>query len=124
MSSSHQRGSCANEYIQVIGRMMYDEPIVVRVSAIASICICFICFIIFILFCFFVCTNTKQALALLQTRCLQHGIDVRWFKNTPPTPSFARHIYKYYIPFCKDAIAAAMAVGFVPYRIRTEGSTR
>ena len=65
-----------------------------------------------------------QALALLQTRCLQHGIDVRWFKNTPPTPSFARHIYRYYIPFCKDAIAAAMAVGFVPYRIRTEGSTR
>jgi len=32
MSSAYPRGSCANEYIQVIGRMMYDEPIVVRVS--------------------------------------------------------------------------------------------
>ena len=38
MSSSHQRGSCANEYIQVIGRMMYDEPIVVRVRTVAFIC--------------------------------------------------------------------------------------
>lgn len=55
---------------------------------------------------------------------MQHGIDVRWFKNTPPTPSFARHIHRYYVPFCKDAITMALAVGFVPYIIRSEGSLK
>lgn len=93
MTAPTQR-SCINEYVQTIGRMLYDEPVVHR------------------------------GISLLQTRCLQHGIEVRWFKNTPPTPSFARHIQRYYVPFCKDAITMALAVGFVPYIIRSEGALK
>lgn len=62
-----------------------------------------------------------SAIRLLQARCLRTGVHVRW-GHTPPTPAFGNHLRRYYEPFCRDAIAAAVAVGFVPYRIRQEGA--
>ena len=70
-------------------------------------------------------------------------MQARWGNNAP-TPSFAAHLLRYFEvahckaeafahawgctdvpllkqPFCHEAIAAAVAVGFVPYRIRTHG---
>ena len=47
-------------------------------------------------------------------------MQARWGNNAP-TPSFAAHLRRYFEPFCHEAIAAAVAVGFVPYRIRTHG---
>ena len=58
-----------------------------------------------------------------QARCLRNGLDMRW-GNLPPTPAFASHVSRHFEPFCCDAIAAALAVGFVPYRIRTSGTHR
>ena len=55
-------------------------------------------------------------------RCLRNGFDVRWSNNRPPTPAFARHMRRYFEPFCADAIAAALAFGFVPYRLREQGA--
>jgi hypothetical protein len=45
------------------------------------------------------------------------GIKIK-FGHTPPTPNFQRHINKYFLSFCQDAIVSFLAVGFVPYRIR------
>jgi hypothetical protein len=44
---------------------------------------------------------------------------VRFAGNVPPTPHFARHIERIFIPFCRDAIQSFLVVGFAPYRIRT-----
>ena len=63
-----------------------------------------------------------SAIRLVQSRCMRNGVDVRWGNNTPATPAFANHMRRFYEPFCCEAIAAAIAVGFVPYRIREEGS--
>lgn len=55
----------------------------------------------------------------LQAHCLESGIQLRYgTTNAPPTPNFQKHIDKYYMPFCRDAILSFLAVGFVPYRIR------
>ena len=84
--------SCTGDYIRVLRSMLYDEPCVM------------------------------SALRLLQARCLQNGLDVRWSNNTPPTPAFGSHLRRYYEPFCCDAIVASLLVGFVPYRLRAEGT--
>ena len=84
--------SSTSDYTRVIRHMMYDEPVVLA------------------------------GVRLLQAHCMRNGFDVRWASNSPPTPSFAKHLHRYYEPFCWDAIAAALAVGFVPYRIREDGS--
>ena len=61
------------------------------------------------------------AVNTLQDHCLRHGVLMRW-GTTPPTPSFQRHVREYYEPFCRDAIASFLAVGFAPFRLRKEGS--
>ena len=53
----------------------------------------------------------------VQSRCMRNGLEVRWGNNAP-TPSFAAHIRRHFEPFCREAIVAAISVGFVPYRIR------
>ena len=83
--------SCAAEYIQAMGGMLYDEPIV------------------------------RHAVALLQAHCLAGGLEPRWGARVP-TPAFGAHIRRHYLPFCEEAIVAALAVGFVPYRLRKQVS--
>lgn len=59
------------------------------------------------------------SISMLQSCCLRQGIMLRW-GNTPPTPSFHRHIQKHFLPFCREAILSCLAVGFVPFRLRRE----
>jgi hypothetical protein len=61
------------------------------------------------------------SISMLQSCCLRQGIMMRW-GTTPPTPSFHAHIQKHFVPFCREAILSALAVGFVPFRLRREGS--
>lgn len=62
-----------------------------------------------------------SAISTLQNHCLRHGVMLKW-GDTPPTPSFQRHIREYYEPFCMDAILSFVAVGFAPFRLRREGA--
>ena len=61
----------------------------------------------------------QNALRLLQSYCLVGGIQLRYGGTTPPTPRFAQHLQRYYLPFCRAVIESFMTVGFAPYRIRT-----
>lgn len=60
----------------------------------------------------------RQAICLLQQHCLSGGLSVRFPGNVAPTPHFARHIQRIFVPFCREAIQSFLVVGFVPYRIR------
>lgn len=61
----------------------------------------------------------RQAICILQQHCLSGGLTVRFPGNVAPTPHFARHIQRVFVPFCREAIQSFLVVGFVPYRIRT-----
>jgi hypothetical protein len=63
----------------------------------------------------------RQVLRLVQNHCLSGGLHLRFGhdSNVPPTPLFARHVEHYYTQFCRNAIVSFLAVGFVPYRIRS-----
>jgi hypothetical protein len=78
-----------NDMIRILTTMMRDEPVV------------------------------RQGIRMVQSHCLSGGISLRFGEaGTEPTPSFQRHVEFYYTEFCREAIEAFMAVGFVPYRLR------
>jgi hypothetical protein len=77
-----------NDTIQLLSAMMRDEPVV------------------------------RQGVRMVQSHCLSGGISLRFGEATAPTPAFQRHVEFYYTEFCRHAIEAFMAVGFVPYRVR------
>ena len=60
----------------------------------------------------------QMGIRILQNFCLMGGLQLRFGGNVPPTPNFARHIERYYTPFCREVIFSFMMVGFAPYRIR------
>ena len=62
--------------------------------------------------------SLQAGVRMLQEHCLAGGLSVKFPGNVPPTPSFARHLKRYFVPFCRDAIEAFLSVGFAPYRIR------
>jgi hypothetical protein len=80
----------SNEIALQMGRMLRDEPVV------------------------------RQGLRILQTHCLAGGLSLRFGAQARalPTPTFSRHVERYYVEFCRQAIEAFMTVGFVAYRIR------
>ena len=72
--------SCTAEYVQAVGRMIYDEPGMLK--AIRSR----------------LCSGANSpravvlyAISLLQNRCLAGGVDLRWGARVP-TPAFSAHI--------------------------------
>jgi hypothetical protein len=64
--------------------------------------------------------TVQMAMRTLQSHCLLGGIQLRYgqSRSLSPTPNFAQHLKRYFIPFCRDAIVSFLTVGFAPYRIR------
>jgi hypothetical protein len=62
----------------------------------------------------------QMAIRTLQSHCLLGGIQLRYgqSRSLVPTPNFAQHLKRYFLPFCRDAILSFLTVGFAPYRIR------
>jgi hypothetical protein len=68
--------------------------------------------------------TVQGAIRLIQGACLAGGMQLK-YGHTPPTPRFAQHLRRHYLPFCRDVIASFLTVGFAPYRIRvTETGAR
>jgi len=86
--SSTTGGGASGEAVNMLSIMMHDEPML------------------------------QLGIRLLQNFCLAGGLQLRFKGNVPPTPNFARHIERHYLPFCREAIYSFMMVGFAPYRIR------
>jgi hypothetical protein len=63
--------------------------------------------------------SVQGAVRLVQSFCLVGGIQLRYGGTSPPTPRFAQHLQKHYLPFCRNVIESFLTVGFAPYRIRT-----
>ena len=63
--------------------------------------------------------SVQSALRLMQSFCLVGGVQLKYGGTTPPTPRFAQHLQRHFLPFCRDAIESFLTVGFAPYRIRT-----
>ena len=66
--------------------------------------------------------SVQGAVRLVQSFCLVGGIQLRYCGTSPPTPRFAQHLQKHYLPFCRNVIESFLTVGFAPYRIRTTES--
>jgi hypothetical protein len=89
-SSASSVEGTSGDVVRVLAHMLRDEPVV------------------------------RQGLRLIQNHCLSGGggLQLRFAHNVPPTPSFARHLQRYYVDFCRQAIEAFLSVGFAAYRLR------
>lgn len=90
---------CASEYVQMIGRMMYDEPCVHNGVAFMQV---------FVALIRSVPIECPQSDCGMQARCMRNGLEVRWGNNAP-TPSFAAHIRRYFEPFCNEVSTPPIA---------------
>lgn len=45
--------------------------------------------------------SVQLGIRILQEHCLAGGLTVNFPGNIPPTASFAKHIKRYYLPFCR-----------------------
>ena len=58
-----------------------------------------------------------QCFKVIESTCLSQGIQCR-LDGRGVSDDFQRHIDEFYMPFCKAAIRAMFAYGFVPWRLR------
>ena len=61
-----------------------------------------------------------QCFRIIESTCLSQGIFCR-IEGAEISPGFQRFLDDHYLPFCKAAIRAMYAYGFVPWRVRRLG---
>ena len=59
----------------------------------------------------------QQCFKTIESTCLSQGIHCR-LEGKDVSEKFQRHLDEFYVPFCKAAIRAFFAYGFVPWRLR------
>lgn len=59
----------------------------------------------------------NQCFKVIESTCLSQGICCR-VGGSEVSEAFQRHLDEFYVPFCKAAIRAFFAYGFVPWRAR------
>ena len=64
--------------------------------------------------------TVQQCFKVIESTCLSQGIHCR-VDGADVTDAFQQHLDEFYVPFCKAAIRAIFAYGFVPWRVRKIG---